>query len=107
VLVRRGRVLLLRRPSLGLLGGLWEIPNLVDAPATALVAWVRERTGLSVAPGASLGRVRHRFTHLDLTLEIVRLDDRGGRLASGARMRALRTDALVLVLLAADEESPT
>jgi A/G-specific adenine glycosylase len=101
VLVRRGRVLLLRRPSLGLLGGLWEIPNLADAPATALVAWVRERTGLSVAPGALLGRVRHRFTHLDLTLEIVRLEDRGGRLASGARAdaRLCGPDALALLPL--------
>jgi A/G-specific adenine glycosylase len=99
VLVRRGRVLLLRRPSHGLLGGLWEIPNIADAPATALVELVRERTGLEVAAGASLGRVRHLFTHLDLTLDLVRLDDRGGRLAAHARAEARLCGAEELTLL--------
>jgi A/G-specific adenine glycosylase len=88
VLVRRGRVLLLRRPSQGLLGGLWEIPNVADAPESTLVERVRERTGLRVAAGSALGEVRHRFSHIDLVLEIVRLEDRGGRLAPRARAEA-------------------
>ena len=85
VLVRRGRVLLLRRPSQGLLGGLWEIPNVSDQPASALVGLLRERTGLRTEPGEALGEIRHRFSHIDLTLEVLRLDDRGGRLAPRAR----------------------
>ena len=88
VLVRRGRVLLLRRPSHGLLGGLWEIPNVADAPAPALLELVRERTGLRVAAGAALGRIRHQFTHLDLSLDVVALEDRGGRLEAGVRSEA-------------------
>jgi A/G-specific adenine glycosylase len=84
--VRRGRVLLLRRPSRGLLGGLWEIPNVSDQPASALVELVRERTGLRAEPGEPLGEVRHQFSHIDLTLEVLRLDDRGGRLAERARV---------------------
>lgn len=84
--VRRGRVLLLRRPSRGLLGGLWEIPNVSDQPASALVELVRERTGLRAEPGEPLGEIRHPFSHIDLTLEVLRLDDRGGRLAARARV---------------------
>ncbi len=88
LLVRRGRVLLLRRPSQGLLGGLWEIPNVSDQPARALVALVRERSGLRVETGEPLGEVRHLFSHIDLTLELVRLEDGGGRLAGSARADA-------------------
>jgi len=88
VLVRRGRILLLRRPSQGLLGGLWEIPNVADRAPAALVDLVRERTGLRVAIGSALGEVRHQFSHIDLRLEIVALDDRGGRLATRARPEA-------------------
>ena len=89
LLTRRSRVLLLRRPSHGLLGGLWEIPNVADAPADALVEHVRARTGLSVAAGPALGQVRHQFTHLDLTLDVVGLEDLGGRLSPRARADAL------------------
>ena len=62
--------------------------------------------------GPSLGRLRHQFTHRDLALEVVRLDDAGGRLAarrprrgalllgaptsSGCRSRALTKKALAL-----------
>jgi A/G-specific adenine glycosylase len=83
--VRRGRVLLLRRPSQGLLGGLWEIPNVAGQPASALVELVRERTGLRAEAGEPLGEVRHQFSHIDLTLEVLRLDDLGGRLTQRAR----------------------
>jgi A/G-specific adenine glycosylase len=90
LLTRRGRVLLLRRPSLGLLGGLWEIPNVPDAPAAALVALIRERAGLRVSLSSALGTIRHLFTHIDLTLEVVELEDGGGRipgrLAADARL---------------------
>jgi A/G-specific adenine glycosylase len=99
VLVRRGRVLLLRRPSDGLLGGLWEIPNVSDQPAAALVELVRERSGLRVEPAATLGEIRHLFSHIDLRLEVVRLDDRGGRLAPRARAEARLCDADALAEL--------
>jgi len=86
VLVRRGRTLLLRRPSRGLLGGLWELPNVEGRDPAALVARVRERTGLEVAPGAALGGLAHAFTHRALELDVIALEDRGGRL--DARVRA-------------------
>jgi A/G-specific adenine glycosylase len=88
LLARRGRVLLVRRPSRGLLGGLWELPTVEGADAPALVAALRERTGLRAAVGPSLGRLRHQFTHRDLALEVVSLEYRTGRLSRGARAEA-------------------
>jgi A/G-specific adenine glycosylase len=85
---RRGRVLLVRRPSRGLLGGLWELPNAEGGDAEALVAALRERTGIRTAPGGVLGQVRHRFTHRDLRLEVMRLTDSGGRLRPAVRREA-------------------
>jgi A/G-specific adenine glycosylase len=88
VLTRRGRVLLVRRPSRGLLGGLWELPSVEEQDAPALVAALRERTGLRAAVAESLGRLRHQFTHRDLALEVVALEYRGGRLSRAARAGA-------------------
>jgi A/G-specific adenine glycosylase len=46
------------------------------------------RTGLESAPGAALGGLRHAFTHRALELDLVALEDRGGRLAATARAEA-------------------
>jgi len=102
VLERRGRLLVVRRPSQGLLGGLWELPTAEGRDPAALVAAVHERTGLAVATGAALGRVRHLFTHRDLRLEVVALEARGGRLARGRDARfcsAAELEALPLAKL--------
>jgi len=88
LLSRRGRVLLVRRPGTGLLAGLWELPFAESGDAQELSRALRERTGISTVPGASLGRVRHKFTHRDWTLEVVALGDSGGRLARGRRAEA-------------------
>ena len=79
VLRSRGKLLLLRRPSRGLLGGLWEIPSVPGDDPGVLVETLRERTGLDARPSAALGEVRHVFSHRDLTLRVVELDRRGGR----------------------------
>jgi A/G-specific adenine glycosylase len=76
-------VLLVRRPSRGLLGGLWELPSVDGDSTAALVDSVRERTGLSVRAGEKLGEIRHAFSHRALTLAVVRLERRGGRLRAG------------------------
>jgi A/G-specific adenine glycosylase len=79
---RDGALLLLRRPSRGLLGGLWEVPTLEGGSAAELAVLLRERTGLGAEPGASLGELRHVFTHRALTLRVLELRRRGGRLRS-------------------------
>ena len=69
----QGRMLLVKRPDRGLLGGLWKLPGgeLRDGeePARALEGLVADEVGLEVkaeeAPAAS---VKHTYTHFRLTL---------------------------------------
>jgi A/G-specific adenine glycosylase len=73
---RGGRVLLVRRPAEGLLGGLWELPWVErrrgeTVPASARRAAL-ERAGIRVAPGEPLPPAEHAFSHFRLTLTPVR-----------------------------------
>lgn len=74
VVRRKGQVLLARRVPSGLLGGLWELPGAEVAAAevspAAVARALRERVGLEVRVGATLGTVRHVFTHRVLTLTV-------------------------------------
>ncbi len=83
-LVRRGtRVLAVRRPPGGLLGGLWELPGGElapgEPPANAVRRALRERTGLEVERLVPAGAVDHVFTHRRLRLHLFRCDVAGGR----------------------------
>jgi A/G-specific adenine glycosylase len=67
VIERDGEVLVGRRPDGGLLGGLWEFPGVQvagDADPDALAASVGDALGIEVGEAATLGAVRHTFTHL-------------------------------------------
>ena len=81
----RPAILLLRRPSRGLLGGLWELPSIEGGQPADLLAEVRERTGLGVRVGLPLGSLEHGFTHRSLTLQLVRLELEPGQ---SSRLRA-------------------
>jgi A/G-specific adenine glycosylase len=81
---RPQRVLLLRRPSRGLLGGMWEIPAVSGDSVDELVRAVEAATGLTTVPGESLGTVHHQFTHRSLTLQLVRLKISRGRIRRSA-----------------------
>lgn len=77
--LRRGEQLLLtRRPSKGLYGGLFELPGDMlqakESPADGMVRAARERLGLSVQVGAPLGSVQHTLTHMKLTLHVLPLE---------------------------------
>jgi A/G-specific adenine glycosylase len=85
-LVARGeRLLAVRRPPEGLLGGLWELPGgelaRGEAPRAALERALAEALGLALAGVAPLGRVRHQFTHRTLTLHVFRAEAKPGRIA--------------------------
>jgi len=71
VLFAGRRVLLVRRPSAGLLGGMWAFPEReIGAPEDALDAAcsVAEDAGLSlVGTPAALPACGHKFTHLHVT----------------------------------------
>ena len=71
VIARGDRVLLVRRPDEGLLGGLWELPS---APkrgrgGATLPEAIADALGLAVSVGRRAASVEHAFSHFDLTLD--------------------------------------
>lgn len=71
VIVRDAMTVLARRPTQGLLGGLWAFPSArIDAhadPAQAFSSAIEAACALKVAPARPLGAVRHAYTHFRLT----------------------------------------
>lgn len=80
---KKGRVLIVRRPENGLLGGLWEFPAGVAEPfetAGQACRRVLEQTvGLRARVTASLARVKHAYTHFRVEAEILLCDYESGR----------------------------
>ncbi len=76
VIERRGRVLLAKRPSRGLLGGLWEFPNarVTGDPARMLKKAIRGATRLTVRAEAELGVIQHAYTHFKITVHAYRCE---------------------------------
>ena len=81
---RHGRWLVLRRPSRGLLGGLWEFPGGKlhggERPAAAARRELREETGLDAGPLEDLGVVRHEYSHFRVALHLFRSRSPRGKL---------------------------
>jgi A/G-specific adenine glycosylase len=76
VIVREGRVLLAKRPSRGLLGGLWEFPNarVLADPAGELVPALETAYGLRVRTGEALGSLQHAYTHFRVSEHVFRCE---------------------------------
>ncbi|MDE2877519.1 A/G-specific adenine glycosylase [Candidatus Palauibacter soopunensis] len=74
VVRRGGRVLVLRRPSDGLLGGLWDFPSVAlsspTLPAPALARVLREGLRLDCRVGEEIRVLRHTFSHFRLRLVV-------------------------------------
>lgn len=70
---QRDRFLIARRPSGGLLGGLWEFPGGKQEDGETLpetlVRELKEELGITVEVGEFVVRVRHAFTHFRITLD--------------------------------------
>ncbi len=67
-----GRLLMARRPSEGLLGGLWEFPGGKieegEEPAAAVRRELREEMDVEVEVGEGLEPVRHAYSHFRVTI---------------------------------------
>ncbi|HUI89857.1 MAG TPA: A/G-specific adenine glycosylase [Anaerolineales bacterium] len=76
VIVKNGRVLLAKRPSEGLLGGMWEFPNgQVDgASAGGLANVLRRAYQLEIRRRAALGTFRHAYSHFKVTVHVFRCE---------------------------------
>ncbi len=72
ILSRNGRVLIAKRPSSGLLGGLWEFPGgkveAGETHAAALARELQEELGIQASVAGLLGTYRHAYTHFSVTL---------------------------------------
>jgi A/G-specific adenine glycosylase len=83
IVLKRGKLLLLRRPDEGFLGGLWEFPGGRRRPretaGQACQRTIRDHTGLSVAVGDPIARVRHAYTHFKITMEVMACRWQAGR----------------------------
>jgi A/G-specific adenine glycosylase len=74
VVQKDGRVLITRRKSEGLLGGLWEFPGgkLKDSEdaRTACIREIREETGIVAEIDTHLTRVKHAYTHFRIEMDV-------------------------------------
>jgi A/G-specific adenine glycosylase len=72
VLQRDGKVLLAKRPSKGLLGGMWEFPGGKVEEGETLEAClgreIQEEVGVEIRVGEAFGIYRHAYTHFSITL---------------------------------------
>ena len=81
VLEEGGRVLLERRPPVGLLAGMWAFPEAVagevrmgtavddDRARRSVLAAATDRGGIAVGEPVPLAPIEHRFTHMVATYE--------------------------------------
>jgi A/G-specific adenine glycosylase len=60
--------LFVKRPPSGIWGGMWVLPELIDAKVT-YQDWCDAELGLSVSPGKPLSIIRHSFTHFELDIQ--------------------------------------
>jgi len=85
VVMRAEKLLAVRRPPEGLLGGLWDLPGgelaKGEPPRSALERALREKLGIELSGVAALGAVQHQFTHRTLALHVFRAEAKPGRIA--------------------------
>lgn len=72
IVLKKGKLLIARRKSQGLLGGLWELPGGKHEPgetyAETAVRETKEELGITVAVERALPAVRHAYSHFTVTL---------------------------------------
>lgn len=70
---RNDKVLIVRRPTDGLLGGLWEFPGGISRDKAVSKRFLRNeinrQMGIEIRVGRSFATVKHAFTHFEMTLQ--------------------------------------
>jgi A/G-specific adenine glycosylase len=74
VVIKRGKLLITRRPEKGLLGGLWEFPNgSIDdqeTPNAACLRHLKASTSITAEIDAFVTRINHAYTHFRITMDV-------------------------------------
>lgn len=74
VVHKNGNILITRRQSKGLLGGLWEFPGgkikVEEAPEAACIREIKEEVNLTVNIASFLTRVKHAYTHFKINVDV-------------------------------------
>lgn len=73
VVWKGNKILVSKRKSKGLLGGLWEFPGgkiqKGETSAACAAREVKEEVGVDVEVGSSIGKIKHQFTHFSIEME--------------------------------------
>jgi A/G-specific adenine glycosylase len=92
------RILIQKRPSRGLLAGLWEFPGGKVEPGesltTALRREVREELGVEIKDVRRLTTVRHAYTRFQVTLHAFTCQIRDPKFKTGPRRRWVTLDSI-------------
>ncbi len=88
IVKRANKLLMLRRPSKGILGGLWEVPTVEGTSVNALIEALQDRTGLKTQPGEPVGTIHHALSHRAFTLNLFTLRLLPSRLRPGLEKEA-------------------
>ena len=100
VIIRKGKILITRRPSEGLLGGLWEFPGGKigegEKPETSCVREIKKAVNLDVNISNPLTQVRHAYTHFRIVMDVFLCRYRSGavKLNGAADYRWVTVSAL-------------
>lgn len=91
VILKKGKMLVVRRPEDGFLGGLWEFPaipaNRRQLTPQELGRTIASQTGLIIGVDRRLTRIRHAYTHFTLSADVYLCRHLAGRV----RLNAPRT----------------
>jgi A/G-specific adenine glycosylase len=99
VILKKGKILVVQRPTEGFLGGLWEFPSVPGdtgpVDTKGLEDKIAAETGLKISVGKRLTRIRHAYTHFTLSADVFLCRYVAGRArlknAQGHRWTTLRT----------------
>ena len=74
VVKKKGKLLIIRRPEKGLLGGLWEFPNgrieSSENPEEACLRYMKTEVNITADIDAFVTRIKHAYTHFKITMDV-------------------------------------
>jgi len=83
VVVKKGKLLITRRPEKGLLGGLWEFPNgridVQETPNAACLRYLKTSANVTAEIDTFVTRIKHAYTHFRITMDVFACRFKSGR----------------------------